>query len=136
MCCPDRVRRSCCATVLALAACGGDDGSGGAEREPGVGRDARGGGRRDARRPARGARQLPPGDRAAAEDQVAEAYVSHFEEVEGPLEKVDHELKEELEEAIGDELRRRSGRRRRRPRSSSWSARSTPTSTKAEAELR
>jgi hypothetical protein len=45
------------------------------------------------------------GDTTAASDQVAEAYVSHFEEVEGPLGKKDPELNERLEEAIGGELR-------------------------------
>src|SRR5437763_11879791 len=45
------------------------------------------------------------GDKAGAADQVAEAYVSHFEEVEGPLEGKDNELKESLEHAISDELR-------------------------------
>ena len=45
------------------------------------------------------------GDRAAAREQVAEAYVSHFEEVEGPLEGKDDELKESLEHAISDDLR-------------------------------
>jgi hypothetical protein len=45
------------------------------------------------------------GDAAGAQEQVAEAYVSHFEEVEGPLGKADNELKEELEHAISDELR-------------------------------
>ena len=51
--------------------------------------------------------QLRSGDRQAAHDTVAEAYVEHFENVEGPLEKVDPELNEELEEAISQELRRR-----------------------------
>lgn len=45
------------------------------------------------------------GNRAAAREQVAEAYVSHFEEVEGPLEGKDDELKESLEHAISDDLR-------------------------------
>jgi hypothetical protein len=45
------------------------------------------------------------GDTTAASDQVAEAYVSHFEEVERPLGKKDPELKERLEEAISGELR-------------------------------
>ena len=45
------------------------------------------------------------GDRAAAVNQVSEAYVSHFEEVEGPLEGKDDELKEGLEHAIADNLR-------------------------------
>lgn len=45
------------------------------------------------------------GDKKAANEQVAEAYVSHFEEVEGALEGKDSELKESLEHAIADELR-------------------------------
>jgi hypothetical protein len=45
------------------------------------------------------------GDKNAAQEQVAEAYVSHFEEVEGPLEGKDAELKESLEHAIADDLR-------------------------------
>lgn len=45
------------------------------------------------------------GDRAAAANQVGEAYVSHFEEAEGPLEGRDDELKESLEHAIASDLR-------------------------------
>jgi hypothetical protein len=45
------------------------------------------------------------GDAKAAEEEVAEAYLQHFEEVEGALEERDHELNEELEEAISMELR-------------------------------
>jgi high-affinity iron transporter len=45
------------------------------------------------------------GDAASAQEQVAEAYVSHFEEVEEPLEAKDAELKEALEHAISDDLR-------------------------------
>ena len=45
------------------------------------------------------------GDTTAASDQVAEAYVSHFEDVERPLGRKDPELKERLEHAIGGELR-------------------------------
>ena len=45
------------------------------------------------------------GDHAKAVDQVSEAYVSHFEEVEGPLEGKDDELKEAIEHAIADDLR-------------------------------
>ena len=45
------------------------------------------------------------GDATAASDQVAEAYVSHFEDVERPLGKKDPELKERLEHAISGELR-------------------------------
>ena len=45
------------------------------------------------------------GDKTGAQEQVAEAYVSHFEEVEEPLGRKNHELMEELEHAISDELR-------------------------------
>jgi hypothetical protein len=45
------------------------------------------------------------GDAAGAQEQVAEAYVSHFEEVERPLDGKNHELKESLEHAISDDLR-------------------------------
>ena len=44
------------------------------------------------------------GDSAAAADTVSEAYLQHFELVEGPLEEVDAELNEELEESIREEL--------------------------------
>lgn len=93
------------ASVLALAACGGDDGSGGAEREQGSVATARRevAATRVALRAALASYRR--GDRAAAEDQVSEAYVSHFEAAEGPLEQRDPGLKERLEEAIGDELR-------------------------------
>ena len=46
------------------------------------------------------------GDRDQAHEILSEAYVEHFEQVEGPLGKVDHELNEELEEAISGKLRR------------------------------
>jgi high-affinity iron transporter len=45
------------------------------------------------------------GDHQAAEDQAAEAYVQHFEEVEGPLGDKDAELNEKLEEAISQDVR-------------------------------
>jgi hypothetical protein len=45
------------------------------------------------------------GDRARAGEVLAEAYVEHFERVEGPLGRVDAGLKEELEETISGELR-------------------------------
>jgi hypothetical protein len=47
------------------------------------------------------------GDAAAADEQVGTAYLEHFELVEGPLEKVDHELNEELEHAIREDLRKK-----------------------------
>jgi hypothetical protein len=48
---------------------------------------------------------LQEGDAKAADNAVAEGYLQHFENVEGPLEKVDHELKERLEESIREKLR-------------------------------
>src|SRR4051812_38830574 len=51
--------------------------------------------------------QLRTGDRKAAEETVAESYLQHFEKVEGPLDKVDHELNEELEETLKGELRKK-----------------------------
>ena len=45
------------------------------------------------------------GDRAKADEMVGDAYLEHFEHVEGPLGKVDHELNEQLEDSIREELR-------------------------------
>jgi hypothetical protein len=44
------------------------------------------------------------GDEAAAADQVENAYLEHFELVEGPLEEKDAELNEKLEHAIREDL--------------------------------
>jgi len=49
--------------------------------------------------------QVKAGDKSAADNTVSEAYLQHFEKVEGPLEERDHELNEELEESISQELR-------------------------------
>jgi DNA anti-recombination protein RmuC len=48
---------------------------------------------------------LREGDAKAADDAVSEGYLEHFEKVEGPLEDVDHELTEKLEDSIREELR-------------------------------
>lgn len=45
------------------------------------------------------------GDAKAADKQVGDAYLKHFEIVEGPLDKADHELNEKLEHEIREELR-------------------------------
>ncbi|MFL5818389.1 MAG: hypothetical protein ACJ76L_12420 [Conexibacter sp.] len=45
------------------------------------------------------------GDVRSADEQVGDTYLQHFELVEGPLEKVDHELNEQLEDTIREELR-------------------------------
>ena len=49
--------------------------------------------------------QVRAGDAEAAEETVGDAYLEHFESVEDPLGDRDHELMEELEEAISTELR-------------------------------
>src|SRR5919202_4257417 len=43
---------------------------------------------------------LKEGDAKAAENAVSEGYLQHFEKVEGPLEDVDAELNEKLEDRI------------------------------------
>ena len=45
------------------------------------------------------------GNAAKAERLVGDAYLEHFELVEGPLEERDEELNEELEELISTEIR-------------------------------
>jgi hypothetical protein len=45
------------------------------------------------------------GNAKQAEQLVGDAYLEHFEHVEGPLEDEDEELKEDLEETISTELR-------------------------------
>ena len=49
--------------------------------------------------------QVRDGDAEAAEETVGDAYLEHFEHVEHPLGEEDHELMEELEEAISTDLR-------------------------------
>lgn len=45
------------------------------------------------------------GDKKAADRIAGDTYLEQFEHVEGPLDKVNHELKEELEDGIREELR-------------------------------
>ena len=49
--------------------------------------------------------QVRAGDADTAEETVGDAYLEHFEHVEGPLGERDHDLMEELEEAISTDLR-------------------------------
>jgi hypothetical protein len=49
--------------------------------------------------------QVREGDAEAADETVGDAYLEHFEHVEGPLGEKDHDLMEELEEAISTDLR-------------------------------
>lgn len=92
---------------LALVACGGDDGSSSSEPEEGsvspeqavseIG-EVRDG--LDASLTA-----YEDGDAEQAEELAADAYLEHFELVEGPLEEVDPALNEGLEELIREQLR-------------------------------
>ena len=45
------------------------------------------------------------GDAAQADEILSEGYVEHFETVEGPLERVDDELNEKLEETLSKDIR-------------------------------
>ena len=49
--------------------------------------------------------QYKAGEKKAADKTVGDAYLEEFEFVEGPLEKKNHELTEELEDGIREELR-------------------------------
>src|SRR3954447_2549653 len=88
---------------LALAACGGSSSPDEQENtSPAVARKEIGA-TRDALQKALAT--YKSGDRKAAQEQVAEAYVAHFEAAEGPLAKRSDALKENLERAIATELR-------------------------------
>jgi hypothetical protein len=50
--------------------------------------------------------QVRAGNADAAEETVGNAYLEHFESVEAPLGERDHDLMEELEEAISTDLRK------------------------------
>jgi len=92
------------ASSLALAACG-SDGGGKTEEENATPAQARAeiGEVRAALDSAVAA--MKEGDPKAAENAVSEGYLQHFEKVEGPLEKVDAELNEKLEDGIRENLR-------------------------------
>jgi high-affinity iron transporter len=45
------------------------------------------------------------GDKKSADQIAGDTYLEQFEHVEGPLDKVNHELNEELEDGIREELR-------------------------------
>jgi hypothetical protein len=51
--------------------------------------------------------QVEAGNRELADETVGDAYLEHYEEVEGPLGDRDHDLMEEIEEAISTDLRNR-----------------------------
>jgi hypothetical protein len=93
------------ASALSLAACGGES-----ESEEAAEQNATPGQARAEIAEVRNALdtavgQLKEGDAKAADNTVSEGYLEHFEKVEGPLDKVDHELNEKLEDTIREELR-------------------------------
>jgi hypothetical protein len=90
------------ATLLAVAGCGGSDESGEESATP-----AEAVAEIDEIKLllARAVDEVRDGDAEAAEETVGDAYLEHFEHVEGPLGERDHELMEELEEAISTDLR-------------------------------
>jgi hypothetical protein len=95
------------AGALVLSACGGDDKKTSSEAGEHSATPAQAvaeiGEVRDALD--QGLAAVNAGDTGKADEILSEGYVQHFEEVEGPLEKVDPELKEKLEEALATELR-------------------------------
>lgn len=94
------------AAALALAACGGDDEAPSESGEAAVSA-AEAIPEIDAVRANldKSLAAYRDGDADAAEQLAGDAYLEHFELVEGPLEEVDPELTEELEELIREELR-------------------------------
>jgi hypothetical protein len=101
-----KVSLSAVLASLALAACGGDDSSSSSEAsenaDPAVALKEAG----ETRAGLEAAlAAYKAGDKAQAEEQVSEAYVSHYEEVEAALDAKNHELNEKLEETISGDLR-------------------------------
>jgi hypothetical protein len=96
---------------LGISACGGDDSGGSASREAeeAEATPAQAVAEIGEVRTAldRAVTSLKAGNAKQADETVAEGYLEHFEKVEGPLEKVDGELNEHLEEAIRTDLRQR-----------------------------
>lgn len=92
--------------ATALIACGGDEGSGTESSENEVSAEqaiAEIGKVRSGLQAAGEA--YASGDAEGAEELATDAYLEHFELVEGPLGEVDEELNEELEDMIREELR-------------------------------
>ena len=87
---------------LALAACGSDDKSAATTVSASEARAEAAATRASLQK---ALAQVKAGDRKAADDTVAEGYLQHFEAVEGPLGKIDHDLDEKLEDGIKTDLR-------------------------------
>jgi hypothetical protein len=90
------------AASLALAACGSDDKSTAPTVSAGEARTEAAATRASLQK---ALAQVKAGDRKAADNTVSEGYLEHFEDVEGPLDKIDHALKEKLEDGIKTDLR-------------------------------
>jgi hypothetical protein len=89
--------------VFALSACGGDDKE---SSEPKVSNEQAITEIAAVRlRLDKAVEEAKAGREADADELVSEAYLEHFEKVEGPLEEADHELNEKLEDTIREELR-------------------------------
>ena len=88
--------------ALAVAGCGGDDES---EEESATPTEAVAEIEEIKTMLATAVDQVRSGDADAAEETVGDAYLEHFEHVEHPLGERDHDLMEELEEAISTDLR-------------------------------
>jgi hypothetical protein len=94
------------AASLTLAACGGDDKKAAAAKRDEQSTPARALSETGKVREqlAAAVSSYKGGDEAAATSRAEDAYLDHFELVEGPLEDQDPELKETLEHAIREEL--------------------------------
>ena len=93
------------ASMLMLVACGDDDPSTAAAGEQAVTAETAIAEVDETRKGLAGAlATYESGDEASAGDEASEVYLQHFELVEGPLEEVDAELTEELEDQIREEL--------------------------------
>ena len=90
------------ALALAVAGCGGDDES---EEESSTPAEAVAEIDEIKTMLASAVDQVRAGDTDTAEETVGDAYLEHFEKVEHPLGEQDHDLMEELEEAISTDLR-------------------------------
>jgi hypothetical protein len=90
--------------LVALSSCGGDEKSKGSEakvsNEQAITEvEATRNGLAEALEKSKGGRD------EEADNLASEAYLQHFEKVEGPLEEANHDLNEELEESISQEYR-------------------------------
>ena len=93
------------ASALAVAACGGESESEEAAEQNATPAQARAEIVQVRKALDSAVAQLKEGDAKTADNTVSEGYLEHFEKVEGPLDDVDHELNEKLEDSIREELR-------------------------------